>query len=81
MRRIGRRVDVALQPERAQRLDGIGRKPDAGADLGKLRRLLADDDLGVLALKRERRRKPPIPPPPIRMRSDRAICPPRDIVQ
>jgi hypothetical protein len=60
-RRIGRRVDVVFQPERAQRLDGVGRKPDAGADLGKLGGLFADDDLGGLALECERRRKPADP--------------------
>src|SRR5262249_31740488 len=47
-----------LEAERAQRLDGIGRKPDAGADLGKLGRLLADNNLGALTLERERRREP-----------------------
>jgi hypothetical protein len=56
-RRIGRRTDLVFEAERAQCLDGVGRKPDAGADLRQLRRLLADDDLGALALERERRRK------------------------
>ena len=60
-RRIGRRIDLVLEAERTQRLDGVGRKSDAGADLGKLRRLLADDDLGALALERKRRRKPADP--------------------
>jgi hypothetical protein len=60
-RRIGRGIDLVLEAERTQRLDGVRRKPNAGADLGKLRRLLADNDLGTLALERKRRRKPADP--------------------
>ena len=55
VRRPGDGVDLLLEPERAQRFDGVGCQPDAGADLGKPRRLFAEDDFGALPLQRQSR--------------------------
>ena len=54
-------VDLVLDAERAQRLDGIGRGVEPGADLAQIRRLLAHDGLGAAMLQRQRRGEPADP--------------------
>jgi len=51
------RIDLVLEAERAQRLDGVRHNPDPGADLAEPGRLFAENDFGVLPLQRQSRGK------------------------
>ena len=52
------RAGLVLDAERAQRLDGVGREVETGADLAQRCGLLVDDDFGVPPFQRQRRGKP-----------------------
>ena len=47
-------LDGVVQSERTQRLDGIGREIEAGADLAQRAGLFADDGFGAALLQRQR---------------------------
>src|SRR6185437_7678374 len=57
----GRRIELTLDAERAQRLHGVGRDVESGADLAQCRRLLAHDGLGAPVLQCQRRGEPADP--------------------